>query len=333
MLKPIILKKGRLYILDQSLLPHRITFVRCKNHVDVARMIKNMQIRGAPLLGIAAAYAFAISLRERKFRNEKEIMKHINCIKKSLCSTRPTARNLFWAIEEIYGFIESLLNKKTDINEIIKKTILKAKEIHNKDIKINKKIGEIGQRLLLKDSIVMTHCNAGTLATGGYGTALGVIRSAYKKGKIKKVIVNETRPYLQGARLTMFELMIDKIPAELITDNMAGYVMRKEGVSAVIVGADRIAANGDVANKIGTYSLAILSKYHKIPFYVAAPTSTIDLNTRSGDEIIIEEREEDEVKKIYGKYITLEKAKAKHYAFDITPRNLITKIITEKGLM
>ena len=248
-----------------------------------------------------------------------------------MLKTRPTAVNLRWAIEEMKKSFYTSLN----LNMIkIKKILIdKAIEIYKHDIAINEKIGNYGASLIEKDSKVMTHCNAGALATAGYGTAVGVIKKAFEEGKIVKVYVNETRPFLQGARLTAWEMMQYKIPACLITDNMAGYIMKTKDINCVIVGADRIASNGDTANKIGTYSLAILAKYHKIPFYVAAPSSTFDLNIISGKEIPIEYRHQDEVKFIFGQLIAPLQIEAIHPAFDVTPSNLISAIITEKGII
>lgn len=289
-----------------------------------------MLLRGAPLIGVAAAFAFALAMKEKEIKNIRELSQYAETVKKALTSTRPTAKNLFWAVDRVYGFIEKMIREGKNVTQISAEVEKLAKSIYDEDIKVNLKISENGKGLFKRNSTIMTHCNAGALATAGYGTALGVIRAAYKDGRVKKVYVNETRPYLQGARLTMLELMYEKIPCELITDNMAGYVMKNGKVDAVIVGADRIARNGDVANKIGTYQLAILADYHKIPFYVAAPTSTIDRSVATGKNIPIEHRNEDEVKKIFGKYITLKNAKALHPAFDVTPAELVSAIITEE---
>ena len=311
MVKTLYWKSGRLYILDQRLLPSKIKYVPCSSYQDVARCIKDMAIRGAPAIGVAAAYGMAIAAARRN---------DIRKAARELAATRPTAVNLFWAIERM---------KRVEGGP--EKLLAEAHKIYREDISINKKIGAFGAKLLKKNSVVLTHCNAGALATAGYGTALGVIRTARKQGKIKLVYVDETRPYLQGARLTAWELKQEKIPYCLITDNMAGHMMNTCPIKAVIVGADRVAANGDAANKIGTYSLSILAKYHNIPFYVAAPSSTIDLKTKTGRDIKIEERSVDEVTFINGKLIAPKGTTARHPGFDVTPAKNITAIITEFG--
>ncbi|MFH1367727.1 MAG: S-methyl-5-thioribose-1-phosphate isomerase [Elusimicrobiota bacterium] len=328
-MKTLYWKKGELFILEQRLLPGKVAYVRCRNHKDVARCIKDMVIRGAPAIGVAAAYGVALAAGEKKFRNLIELKKYIWKASALLASTRPTAVNLFWGIERMKRIAANLYGS---VKAAVKELEMEAEAVYFEDIEINKKLGDYGAELIKKNSVILTHCNAGALATAGYGTALGVIRSARRDGKVNLVYVDETRPYLQGARLTAWELKQDKIPHCLITDNMAGYFMGKGEIDAVVVGADRIAANGDTANKIGTYSLSILAKYHKIPFYIAAPVSTIDLRTPSGREIKIEERSTDEVIYIKGNLIAPKGTVARHPGFDVTPARNITAIITENGV-
>ncbi|MCX5781229.1 MAG: S-methyl-5-thioribose-1-phosphate isomerase [Elusimicrobia bacterium] len=327
--KTLFFKNNTLYILNQLLLPRKAQYVKCKSYKEVADAIKKMVIRGAPAIGVAAAFGVALAANEKRFSSPEKLKKYIQKAVKALSQTRPTAVNLFWSLQKMKNLLSQKAKTPDELAQRLKKEALK---IYNEDISTNKLIGKLGSKLFKKKSVVITHCNAGALATAGYGTALGVIRSAYSKGKIKMVFVDETRPYLQGSRLTAWEMKQENIPYVLITDNMAGYFMKTAGISAVIVGADRIARNGDTANKIGTYSLSVLAKYHKIPFYVAAPISTIDLNTPSGDEIVIEERSSDEVLYIHGKSIAPIGARAYHPGFDVTPSENITAIITEKGV-
>jgi methylthioribose-1-phosphate isomerase len=330
MIKTLYWQNGSAYILDQRLLPGKVKYIRCTNHISVAKTIKDMAIRGAPAIGVAAAFGMALAAQERSFSSLKSMIAYLKKAKSLLAATRPTAVNLFWGLkrmEDIYlGPFES-------VNKMMVAMQIEALEIYNEDIRINIKIGEYGAKLIKKNSNILTHCNAGALATAGYGTALGVIRSAFKEKKVSMVYVDETRPYLQGARLTAWEMKTEKIPYVLITDNMAGYFMKKGDIDAVIVGADRIAKNGDTANKIGTYSLAVLAKHHNIPFYVAAPLSTIDYKTSNGDKIIIEERSTEEVVKINKCSIAPKGTVARHPAFDVTPAKYITAIITEKGVI
>ena len=327
--KTLYWKNGTLFILEQRVLPDKIAYVRCKTFNDVAKCIKDMSIRGAPAIGVAAAYGIALAASERKFKSLADMKKYLWKASAVLAATRPTAVNLFWGIERMKRIITGLCGT---VSAGIIELQMEAEVIYEEDIEINKKLGDFGAKLLKKNSIVLTHCNAGALATAGYGTALGVIRSAHRGGKIKLVFVDETRPYLQGARLTAWELKQEKIPYNLITDNMAGYFMKTGGINAIIVGADRIAANGDAANKIGTYSLSILAKHHKIPFYIAAPTSTIDMKTPNGGKIEIEERSTDEVIYIKGKLIAPKGTIARHPGFDVAPAENITAIITENGV-
>lgn len=329
MTKTLYWKNNRLYILDQLLLPHSIRYICCLNHRDVYRAIKTMAIRGAPAIGVAAAFGIALAAQEKKFKSLDDLKRHIKKSSAYLFSSRPTAVNLSWALERMGALLDG---KHTDANALSKCIVAEAKRVYEEDIIINRAIGDNGAELLKKGSIVMTHCNAGALATAGYGTALGVIRSAHSQSKINHVFVDETRPYLQGARLTAWELLQEKIPYTLITDNMSGHIMKTCKVNAVIVGADRIASNGDTANKIGTYALSILAAHHGIKFYIAAPTSTIDWRIASGDEITIEERSAREVLYVGKKLIAPAKSAVRHPAFDVTPAKLITAIITEKGI-
>ncbi len=330
MVKTLYLKKNVLKVLDQRLLPSKIFYIACKNHRDVYYCIKDMAVRGAPAIGVAAGYGMYLAAVEKNFRNIPDLKKYLQTAGKYLISARPTAVNLFWAVNRMLKTVQS---SEFRVQSMRKNLLQEANKIYYEDISINKKIGENGAKLLKKNSTVLTHCNAGALATAGWGTALGVIRTAHKQGKIKLVYVDETRPYLQGARLTTWELLQEKIPSVLITDNMAGYFISTGVIDGVVVGADRIAANGDTANKIGTYSLAVLCKYNKIPFYVAAPSSTFDLTISDGKKIKIEYRNSDEVTFINGYRISPAGVKALHPAFDVTPNNLITAFITEKNII
>ncbi|MGA2090841.1 MAG: S-methyl-5-thioribose-1-phosphate isomerase [Endomicrobiales bacterium] len=320
------------YILNQLLLPHKIVYIPCRTHKDVARAIKHMHVRGAPAIGIAAAFGVALAAREKRYCSYTALSNAVLSAARTLGATRPTAVNLFWALEHMKKIV-SCSGKSDTVNTLAEFLLREARQMFVDDIAINKKIGDYGAQLLKKNSVVLTHCNAGSLATAGYGTALGVIRSAHRQKKIKNVFVDETRPYLQGARLTAWEMQQEKIPYCVITDNMAGHFMKTAGIDAVIVGADRIAANGDTANKIGTYSLSILARHHRIPFYVAAPSSTIDFSTRSGDDIPIEQRSVKEVLFINNISIAPKGAVARHPGFDITPAAYITAIITEVGVI
>lgn len=312
MLEPIVWNRNTLLMIDQRKLPHKREYYACKTLEDVCYAIKNMVVRGAPAIGVAAAFGFVLGIRENLEADH---------ISRKLISTRPTAVNLSWAVCRMKEFYRLGL----DVEQ-------KALEIYNNDIAINKKIGENGSKVILDNFNILTHCNAGALATAGYGTAVGVIRAAFERGKNIHVYVDETRPFLQGARLTAFELNELGIKNTLICDNMAGYLMKSKKIDLIVVGADRIARNGDVANKIGTYSLAVLAKYHKVPFYVAAPFSTFDPDTECGNDIAIEERSDTEIKEIGGVKIACENQKCYNPAFDVTPSELVTGIITEKGI-
>ncbi len=322
-------RNDRVELIDQRLLPGKVRYVPCTTDRDIHAAIKTMKIRGAPAIGIAAAYGAYLGVRRSRAKDFVGFKKELDRAMKYLAGSRPTARNLFWALEEVDALVKN--NRNRPVGELKRMILGKARAILEEDKKICRSIGNRGGRLIKKGSGVLTHCNAGGLATGGYGTALGVIFSAGRK--IRMVYVDETRPVLQGARLTVWELMQRKVPATLICDNMAASLMAKREIDAVIVGADRIAANGDTANKIGTYNVAILADHHNIPFYVAAPVSTFDLSIPRGESIPIEERSHEEVKKIGGRYITPRNVKVKNPAFDVTPAGLITAIITERGII
>jgi len=331
MVKTIWWKDGKVYILDQRKLPHKEEIIECRDYRKLASCIERMSIRGAPAIGIAAAMGLALGARGINAKTQEEFFKKLKAIANRFLSTRPTGANLFWAIERLLNLAKRNRNKSLDeVKYILEK---EAINLLNQDIELNKQIGKNGVRLIKKPANILTHCNTGSLATGGYGTALGVIRAAYSRGKVKKVFVDETRPALQGARLTTWELLQDRIPAILVVDNVAGYLMQKGAIDFVIVGADRIAANGDVVNKIGTYSLAVLARHHGVPFYVAAPSSTIDMETREGRDIVIEERDPKEVVEVQGKRIAPKNMPVFNPAFDLTPHRFVSGIITERGII
>jgi methylthioribose-1-phosphate isomerase len=323
-----------LKLLDQRRLPFKEVYLDCRSTADVARAIKEMVVRGAPAIGVAAGYGAALAALEFQGEDKQKFVEHVNKSIKLLSGARPTAVNLFWALNRMKKVLENAAD--LDISKTRKKLIEEAVKIEKQDLKINLKIGQNGKKIFARSKVkirILTHCNAGALATSGYGTALAVIRSLNSEGRIGNVIVDETRPFLQGARLTAWELHRDRIPFFVISDNMAGYFMSRGEVDAVLVGADRIASNGDTANKIGTLSLSILAKYFKIPFYIAAPTSTVDIKMESGDNIPIEHRNEREVREVLGKIIIPEFMAVKNPAFDVTPAENITAIITEKELI
>jgi len=320
---------GKFRWLNTLKLPYEEEYVETTNYERVAEAIERMEIRGAPAIGVAAAFAVALAAYHSKARRINEFKNELLRVIERLRRTRPTAVNLFWALDRMKNVIES---KISSIDELRQKVVEEALRIYNEDVEVNRKIGEIGKSIIDDGDTILTHCNAGALATAGFGTALGVIRAAWYEGKKIKVIATETRPVLQGARLTVWELMKEGIPVTLITDNMVGYVMSKGLVDKVIVGADRILLSGHVINKIGTYTIAVLANRHKIPFYVAAPTSTIDLKTKIED-VIIEERDPNEVRYVLGKtLITLPNVPVLNPAFDITPPELVEGIITENGI-
>lgn len=320
-------------MLDQRLLPTEEKWLMLRTYNDVAVGIKDMVVRGAPAIGVSAAYGIALGAKSFVGTNVDDLEDEIEYISDVLGRTRPTAVNLFWAIDRMKRTFQLAKAKGRSASEIKQILLDDAKAIHDEDIESQRLIAKFGGELIEDNSTVLTHCNAGALATGGvWGTALGVIRGAVDQGKHVSVIADETRPYLQGARLTAWELMKDDIPVTLITDNMSGHVMKKGRVQAVVVGSDRIAANGDVANKIGTYMVAVLAKQHGIPFYVAAPLSTVDLSCPTGDQIPIEERDVKEVTHVKEIQLAPEGIDVSNYAFDVTPHELVTAIITEKGV-
>jgi len=319
---------GKLRILDQSRLPREQIFADLDNYHDIVLAIKEMRVRGAPAIGVAAAYGIALGASGIETVNKGEFRTQLQEVMQTFAASRPTAVNLFQAIDRM-----KKAARGDGVAEIKNSLINEAKRIHQEEVTATKQLSLLGAKLIKDGFTLLTHCNAGSLATAGYGTALGVIKAAKEQGKKVSVFATETRPLLQGARLTTWELMQEGIPVTLITDSMAGYFMQQRKVDCVIVGADRIAANGDVANKIGTYTLAVLAKESKIPFYVAAPTSTIDLSLSSGDKIPIEERSPEEVTHIRGVPIAPEGIGAANPAFDVTPHSYITAIITENGII
>lgn len=332
-MEPIIWKNNKLMLLNQKILPNHVKYVECSSYLDVSVAIKTMIVRGAPAIGVSAAYGVVLASMEFCSFKKSDFTKHMDKVFEVLASARPTAVNLFWAIDRMKKCFYNLVDENKSCVEIADALEREANAIFDEDVMMNKNIGKFGASLLPNKCTVLTHCNAGALATAGWGTALGVIRSAKEMGKDIKVFADETRPLLQGARLTAFELMEDNIDVTLISDNMAGYVMSLGLIDAIIVGADRIAANGDTANKIGTYSLSILAKEHNIPFYIAAPYSTFDFNIKNGHEIPIEERSHDEVRNIFGVNIAPQNVKVFNPSFDVTPHENITAIITNKGII
>ncbi len=320
-IKHIVWKGDRLRVLDQRYLPRTVRFVTCRNAAAVAKATKDMVLRGAPLIGCAAAYGMALAARRNKLND-------VVAAEPVLRRARPTAVNLMHALDHMLAVARS--GSEATLSKRMSSAAVKY---YKDDLGFNARMAKLGARLLKKGSNVMTHCNAGALATAGIGTALGMIRAGWLSGKISHVYTCETRPYLQGARLTLWELMKAGIPATLITDNMAAHLMKTKKIDAVIVGSDRIAANADVCNKIGTYGLAILAKHHGIPFYVVAPSTTVDFSTKHGKDIPIEERSSREVVEIFGRKIAPKGAKAFHFGFDVTPHALVTAIVTEKGVV
>ncbi|MGM0559169.1 MAG: S-methyl-5-thioribose-1-phosphate isomerase [Myxococcota bacterium] len=322
---------GYLEMLDQRKLPGEEVWNVLRTYDDVADGIRDMVIRGAPAIGIAAAYGVALAARAfADDPREAPIEERLEPVYETLSKTRPTAVNLFWALERMRRVAAE--HADLDDDALVERLFDEAAAIFEEDRENNLRMGEFGAELLPEHAQVLTHCNTGGLATGGYGTALGIIRAGHASGRIEHVWVDETRPYLQGARLTAWELMKDEIPGTLITDSMAAHFMKEGQVDAVVVGTDRVVANGDVANKIGTYGLAVLCKHHGIPFYVAAPVSTIDLETDSGESIPIEQRSSDEVTRVGETEIAPRGVQVAHPAFDVTPNDLVTAIITEAGV-
>jgi len=316
--------------IDQTKLPTEETYVTCRTCEQVADVIRNMVVRGAPAIGVAAAMGIALGVKNSKAETGGELKQEFDRCCDLIGKTRPTAVNLFWAIRRMQDKFESL--RIRPLPQIKQALIEEAQRMHAEDIAANQAMGRFGATLMPASGGVLTHCNAGALATCGYGTALGVIRAAVEQGKKIHVYADETRPFLQGSRLTAWELMKDNIPTTVISDNMAGAMMKQGKIGAVVVGADRIAANGDVANKIGTYTVAVLAKEHSIPFYVAAPFSTIDLDTPDGSKIPIEQRNIKEVTHIAGKQMVPEGVQVENPAFDVTPAKFVTAIVTERGI-
>ncbi len=324
-------KGSSVVMIDQRVLPQKEVYLTYRDYRGVARAIRDMVVRGAPAIGVAAAMGVALGALKIKAKDRKSFRPQFEKVCKTISSARPTAVNLFWAVDRMKRVVSG--NRRLSIEELKWRLVEEAKAIHSEDIETNRRIG-INGRVFIEDGYtVLTHCNAGALATAGYGTALGVIRGAVEEGKKVRVLADETRPFLQGARLTTWELIKDGIDTTLITDNMAGYMFKKGLVNCVIVGADRIAANGDVANKIGTYSVAVMAREHKVPFYVAAPISTIDFGIESGDAIPIEERDGKEVTHILGIRIAPKRVKVMNPAFDVTPSKFVRAIITERGVV
>ncbi len=319
-------------MVDQTLIPYEYKMVDIKTANEMFDAIRTMIVRGAPAIGIAGAHGLALAAMEiaAKTNDKEEFIEKLKQYAEYLKSSRPTAVNLMWAVDKQF---ELAKNSEKSVDETVKMLIENGIKLENEDIEINKKIGDNGAKLVKKGATILTHCNAGALATVGYGTALGVVRSAFAKDNTIQVFADETRPRQQGARITTFELKMDGIPVTLITDGMCSYFMSKGMIDMVVVGADRIAANGDTANKIGTYTVAIAAKYHNIPFYIAAPLSTIDTSIETGAQIPIEERAKEEVTHINGKTICAEGVNVINPGFDVTPNELITGIITEKGVL
>jgi methylthioribose-1-phosphate isomerase len=319
-------------MIDQRKLPSAEVYVTCRTAAEVAKAIKTMVIRGAPAIGVAAAMGIALGMRKSKATGTKQLVTEFQKTCDLLAATRPTAVNLFWAIERMKRAFTAAAQAGCSVDEIRQRLDLEARMIHDEDVASCRSMGVHGATLVPQTANILTHCNAGALATAGYGTALGVIRAAVEQGKKIAVLADETRPFLQGARLTAWELVKDGIDTTVITDNMAASMMRLGHVDLVVVGADRIAANGDVANKVGTYGVAVLAKEHGIPFYVAAPVSTVDLGTPDGAGIPIEERNEKEVTHLGGSRLTPDGARIRNPAFDVTPSRYITAIVTERGI-
>jgi methylthioribose-1-phosphate isomerase len=325
-MKTIYLEGEKVVLLDQTLLPGEIKYVECRDVECLANAIETLKVRGAPALGVASAFGIALAAIKSKGLSKENVLKELDSAYTRLRSTRPTAVNLFWAMEKV-------MKKARSSNNPAKAAVEAAVKIFEEDIEMNKKLEKVGAEVINDGDVILTHCNAGSLATSGYGTALGVIKEAARQGKKISVYADETRPLLQGARLTACEMVEAEIPVTVITDSMAGFVMKNKGISKIIVGADRIAQNGDVANKIGTYQLAILAKEHEVPFYVAAPSSTIDKKTATGADIKIEFRSRGEIEFFNKKRMVPKEAEVLNPAFDITPNNYITGIITEKGIL
>src|SRR5215471_14844051 len=332
MLPTIAREADAVVMIDQRKLPAQEIYVRCKTAAEVAKAIRTMVIRGAPAIGVAAAMGIALGMRKSKATGTQKFAAEFQNICDMMAATRPTAVNLFWAIDRMKRTFAAAAAAGESVEQIKDRFDAEAEAIHDEDVASCRAMGAFGAEVVPADARVLTHCNAGALATAGYGTALGVIRGAVEKGKRVAVFADETRPFLQGARLTAWELVRDGIDTTVITDNMSGALMRQGKVDLVVVGADRIAANGDTANKVGTYTVAVLAREHNIPFFVAAPLSTIDLKTPDGSHIPIEERSAKEVTHVKGAQLAPEGAHVWNPAFDVTPHHLIAGIITERGI-
>lgn len=328
MLRTVIWKEGVVSLIDQTKLPTKLIYVKCRKYEDIVKAIRNMVVRGAPAIGISAAFGLALAAVNSNAKTANCLMNDLNKAYWELRSTRPTAINLFWGLDRVMDKARTGNN----LHEIKNKTVFEAKKIAQEDIQTNMTMGINGAKLLRDGDVVMTHCNAGALATSAYGTALGVIRAAKDAGKTVKVIATETRPVMQGSRLTTYELRHDNIDVTLIPDTAVGHLMSKGGIKCVIVGADRILRSGHVFNKIGTYQIALMAKIHNVPFYVAAPLSTFDFQSNLED-VPIEERRADEVLKIGKKRIAAKGVRAFNPAFDVTPPELVTGIVTERGVL
>ncbi|MBI1886126.1 MAG: S-methyl-5-thioribose-1-phosphate isomerase [Chloroflexi bacterium] len=327
-IEPVAWNNGSLRLLDQTRLPQEEAYLDVDDYRDVATAIRKLRVRGAPLIGIAAAYGLVLAARAANAGSVDELLPLLRTAAEELAATRPTAVNLRWALEQVLAAAQGAATPQ----EAQERLLAAAQRLHREDAAASERIGRYGAGLLTPGSAVLTHCNTGSLAAGGIGTALGVIRTAWADGKLSRVYVTETRPLLQGSRLTMWELARDGIPATLIADGAAGLLMRRGQITAVIVGADRIAANGDVANKVGTYPLAVLARENGVRFYVAAPTSTIDLSTVSGEDIPIEERPAGEVTAFAGRSVAPDGVEVANPAFDVTPHRCVTAIVTENGV-
>lgn len=325
-MKPIHWDENKLILLDQRKLPDKLCYVTCTSVDDVYNAIKKMIVRGAPAIGVTAAYGLVLAVKDYKKEEENGELEYLRKAAEKLGTSRPTAINLNWALSRMISVAEK--NSPDNLYDLLVK---EAISVHNSDLEGNYKMGEIGADLILPNSSIITHCNAGALATSGYGTALGVVRKASQDGNIEKIYATETRPWFQGSRLTASELLFDKLGVTIIVDSAAGYLMNSKCIDWVIVGADRVTLNGDVINKIGTYNLAILAEKHDTKFMVVAPTSTIDLATESGFDVCIEQRPEEEVKYFNNQLIAPEKANVFNPVFDVTPSFLVDVLVTEKG--
>ena len=332
MLPTIAWQDNTVVMIDQRKLPGQEVYVRCKTANEVARAIKTMVIRGAPAIGVAAGMGIALGMQRSKAQGTRQFAVELNKLCDVMAATRPTAVNLFWAIERMKRVFSEAAQAGRSVEEIKTTLVAEAQAIHDEDVASCRSMGRFGADVVPENARILTHCNAGALATAGYGTALGVIRAAAEQGKVVQVFADETRPFLQGARLTAWELVRDGVPTTVITESMAGPLMRSGGIDFIVVGADRIAANGDFANKIGTYTVAMMAKAHNVPFYVAAPLSTIDLRTPDGDAIPIEERNAREMTHLGTTRLAPEGASVWNPAFDITPHHLVAGIITERGI-